>query len=955
MIALIVVAQSLTRAVQRLAKFMLLRVLLLLGRLLLVAAAPDQQRPATDVGSWTVENDTDYLGAYRYSSRPAAGIGQCAQQCVADSKCVATSWNSPHSRQPNRLCNFVCSGARKHHLSGEIAAAITARAGDNRCGAPSPPPPPSPPSPPAPPLPPHRWTGPTTVPGVVGPAGTAAVIVDGQSIPAHWFTGGPFNAYTGAPSESPPPLTDAAQATWINTVQAASDNGIRIFEPLLNQWKLDSSTADGITTATADFLDSTLQVRSDFKGSDHCLSFCFSAFPCGSTALTADRCNQVRSDALFVLRIHICPEVGHMYREGQRAGDPPTDDGAHLPSPADPEWITKASVGLIALLQAIDTRYPGKIIGVHLTALQSGEWSQPVPAVGNTDYGESFRTLYCAKMNESASCVLPNSTERSVVRTGTASICAASPNTAADRAVGFNMLHNDDVSFVLAGVAKNVKAATDGKLLLLIFYGYLQAGSYASNYAADMVAYGHLSGKALLESPDIDGWVSPFEYTPTERLVTSPLGPEKLFSSLAHHGKLAMIEDDTRTNLDPGHGGFKWCYTLDCTTAMMRRDVFAAGVTGRGIYNFDLQGAGWLGRNGTADERGNTSAIWKAIGSARDALAKATPLVGPLGLPQIAVFEDERAPLTQRSGQGQWGMKNINQELLRMGAPHRSYYVDDIVTIKDKASIRLAIFPNLLTPSQAVKAALAAWQQDASTNTTFVFYGPAGLVQSDVRSWPVSCVTDTSAVPMVTGIPELSEHVGGTASQVQLKSNFTAAEMAAFPGIAALSGTVYGEGAEVFSPLMTVAGRPPAGVMVLGNYKQPSRQRSDPGAATEASRTATAALVAKARAGGGYNVYSAANNLPSTLFTALARSSGGHIFSDRGTECGVQASGNSIFVQAIGPSDKATRSGFRHVTLPQPLLVTSENGTKVCATACRSFSVDLASGHSELFIVEKAA
>eukprot|EP01051_Picozoa_sp_SAG22_P023915 SAG22_NODE_6387_length_863_cov_0.941099_2_plen_85_part_00 len=28
------------------------------------------------------------------------------------------------------------------------------------------------------------------------------------------------------------------------------------------------------------------------KGSDHCLSFCFSAFPCGSTALTEDSCNQ---------------------------------------------------------------------------------------------------------------------------------------------------------------------------------------------------------------------------------------------------------------------------------------------------------------------------------------------------------------------------------------------------------------------------------------------------------------------------------------------------------------------------------------------------------------------------------------------------------------------------------------------------------------------------------------
>eukprot|EP01051_Picozoa_sp_SAG22_P019342 SAG22_NODE_3541_length_1652_cov_1.383129_2_plen_317_part_00 len=29
------------------------------------------------------------------------------------------------------------------------------------------------------------------------------------------------------------------------------------------------------------------------KGSDHCLSLCFSAFPCGFTALTSDRCNQL--------------------------------------------------------------------------------------------------------------------------------------------------------------------------------------------------------------------------------------------------------------------------------------------------------------------------------------------------------------------------------------------------------------------------------------------------------------------------------------------------------------------------------------------------------------------------------------------------------------------------------------------------------------------------------------
>jgi hypothetical protein len=55
-------------------------------------------------------------------------------------------------------------------------------------------------------------------------------------------------------------LTDSALVSWITTVQAASEHGIRIFEPLLNQWKLDNSTADGITNATSTLLDSTLRI-----------------------------------------------------------------------------------------------------------------------------------------------------------------------------------------------------------------------------------------------------------------------------------------------------------------------------------------------------------------------------------------------------------------------------------------------------------------------------------------------------------------------------------------------------------------------------------------------------------------------------------------------------------------------------------------------------------------------
>eukprot|EP01051_Picozoa_sp_SAG22_P006878 SAG22_NODE_465_length_10181_cov_6.604444_18_plen_103_part_00 len=54
-------------------------------------------------------------------------------------------------------------------------------------------------------------------------------------------------------------------------------------------------TSDTLATAAAraDAPPPPLAVVSSLEqvqGSDHCLSLCFSAFPCGSTALTEDRC-----------------------------------------------------------------------------------------------------------------------------------------------------------------------------------------------------------------------------------------------------------------------------------------------------------------------------------------------------------------------------------------------------------------------------------------------------------------------------------------------------------------------------------------------------------------------------------------------------------------------------------------------------------------------------------------
>ena len=79
---------------------------------------------------------------------------------------------------------------------------------------------------------------------------------------------------------------------------------------------------------------------------------------------------------------------------------------------------------------------------------------------------------------------------------------------------------------------------------------------------------------------------------------------------------------------------------------------------------------------------------------------------------------------------GAWSIDGISQNLGRMGASQRMYYTDDLPKIGAalRAGIKLTIFPNMFTGSTAVRAALAAWQADATVNTTFVFYGPAGIV-----------------------------------------------------------------------------------------------------------------------------------------------------------------------------------------------------------------------------------
>eukprot|EP01047_Picozoa_sp_COSAG01_P007640 COSAG01_NODE_292_length_19376_cov_61.487239_17_plen_654_part_00 len=276
---------------------------------------------------------------------------------------------------------------------------------------------------------------------------------------------------------------------------------------------------------------------------------------------------------------------------------------------------------MVDLLVDITQLYPGKIAGIHLFSMHAGCWLQPVPALhGWTGYSQSFRDNYCAAMTYGANCSLPDTEDRNVLRTGTSSVCGQTPTLAAQQTVGFNMKRHDTTSDAILSIARAIKNATDRKILILLLYGDVLGGDYLDykgspnvidKYAGNLQSFGYLSAKKLIDSPDIDGFANSPGYSIRQREPTTPFSIDHLYSSLAAHGKLSIILDDTRGVLikrgSKGYG-MKFCRTTECTINVMRRNMLTNLVSNRAIYSWG--GEGWVGENDTASHRATTAVRW---------------------------------------------------------------------------------------------------------------------------------------------------------------------------------------------------------------------------------------------------------------------------------------------------------------------------------------------------------
>ena len=141
---------------------------------------------------------------------------------------------------------------------------------------------------------------------------------------------------------------------------------------------------------------------------------------------------------------------------------------------------------------------------------------------------------------------------------------------------------------------------------------------------------GHLALSWLLRQAPIDVILSPYAYSPASRNVTMPLLPHGPFDSAALHGKLHVIEDDSRTafcggpTTDPGchSDGIVATSTIADTVSKAQANMLTAAAHGLGLYFYDIPGDGWYGR---VSRPNATSRFWSAVARMRARWPLLTP------------------------------------------------------------------------------------------------------------------------------------------------------------------------------------------------------------------------------------------------------------------------------------------------------------------------------------------
>lgn len=363
---------------------------------------------------------------------------------------------------------------------------------------------------------------------------------------------------------------------------------------------------------------------------------------------------------------------------------------------SDRLYRTEACTHLEKICRHLLETFPERFAGIHPCGQNTGEWfyqnSWERPLSG---YDPATRTAFRQWLRSHGD------RQADTAEPPTAGERRAHPNgllrdpAREKRLIDFARFQQQEMADHVAAMAAACRRGTDGRKLVVFFYGYLFEFAPLQNGAPTS---GHYALSSLLKGRDIDILCSPISYTDRGWIGTAP--SMTAAESVERAGILWLNEDDSRTYLDPRkeeHAQEGGLVDLEQTRQVMRRNTAQAALRGFGTWWMDLPAQGWF----------NDARIWEEMTRLQPVDAAMLERHGPFA-PEIAAVVDEESMCHLTGGSAVFASELIyhaRAALGRSGAPYGQYLLDDVLTGHVPAKLQVFLSAWALSPEK--RAALA--------------------------------------------------------------------------------------------------------------------------------------------------------------------------------------------------------------------------------------------------------
>ncbi len=559
-------------------------------------------------------------------------------------------------------------------------------------------------------------------------------------------------------------------------------------------------------------------------------------------AATVDKFCAVHPEGYFYVRVWLGPNRRWLDEHPDHCITKADGTRMSLASPSSELWHRAASRQLAKRVrEIINGPHADRFLGVLPTYLQTGEWFYP-DTNDYMDYSpvnlKAFRAWLARVYEDDAA--LQRAWGDETVSIETADLPGPEMRNAARKgifrdpvehrpAIDMQRFQSDLIAETVELFAKVVKETTDNRSLAGAFFGYTM--ELNNNGPRALAHSGHLSFAKVLECNDIDMIHAPYSYY--ERKLGQPAHFHLPIDSVALHGKLAIMEDDTYTHLARPPGGNQtapgWrdrTKNLEETMDVVRRN-FGMFMTHRcGAWYFDLLSDGrWL-----------SETFWNSFGLLYRIAAEMRG--EPPFRPEVAFIADEESAGFLRDDTRPLLLHTLSlwrAELDRTGTPAGYYLASDLSRLPDSVKVLILANSYRLSPERA-----QAVNDRLERGATVIWVYAPGVVENDR--------IDFGRISKLTGIDTAPRE---PAERLGISSELTGETVQL----------------EMTEPIFEVTG---GHVDVVARY-------------TDTNEIAAAARPWR----GGVSLYTATPRLPTGLLREVFRRAGVHLYHDKPAMTGV--------------------------------------------------------------------